>query len=70
MRMSKTPTRKHQLELPVLVTLNGGQPQTLDTDVNRDTNVPATSMKLPAQASAQDEAIYRAISDNYFRDLE
>ena len=68
--MSKTPTRKRQLELPVLVTLSGSQPQTRGTDENRDVKMPATNTKPPVQASAQDEAIYRAISDNYFRDLE
>ncbi|CAJ4292653.1 hypothetical protein [Burkholderia pseudomallei] len=68
--MSKTPARKHQLELPVLVTLSGTPSQARGTDVGRDDNAPAKSTKLPAQASAQDEAIYRAISDNYFRDLE
>ncbi|CAJ8825706.1 Uncharacterised protein [Burkholderia pseudomallei] len=68
--MSKTPTRKHQLELPVLVTLSGASSQARGADVGRDVNARAKSTKLPAQASAQDEAIYRAISDNYFRDLE
>lgn len=67
--MSKTPARKHQLELPVLVTLSGAPSQARGTDLSRHVNAPAKSTKLPAQASAQDEAIYRAISDNYFRDL-
>ncbi len=68
--MSKATTRKHQLELPVLVTLSGAPPSALCTDVSRHVNVPTQSMKLPARASAQDEAIYRAISDNYFRGLK
>ncbi|MBR8225022.1 MULTISPECIES: hypothetical protein [Burkholderia] len=67
--MSKTPARKHQLELPVLVTLSGAPSQARSTDANRDVSATTKSSKLPARASAQDEAIYRAISDNYFRDL-
>jgi len=68
--MSKTPARKHQLELPVLVTLSGAPSQARGADMNRDANATSKNTRLPAQASAQDEAIYRAISDNYFRDLE
>ncbi|KVT96604.1 hypothetical protein [Burkholderia ubonensis] len=68
--MSKSPTRRHQLELPVLVTLSGGRPQSSGIETSRSVNMSAKSAKLPAQASAQDEAIYKAISDNYFRDLK
>ncbi|MGF6244151.1 hypothetical protein P3T42_005916 [Paraburkholderia sp. GAS38] len=68
--MRKTPTRNRQLELPVLVTLAGGQTPPADSGNKAGTPPPSPAAKAPAQASAQDQAIYRAISDNYFRNLD
>ncbi|TLN00298.1 hypothetical protein FDZ73_19860 [bacterium] len=63
-----TKTRPRQLELPVMVDINGkaatgsveNRIATADADVN------ATSPGFHKPASAGDQSIYKAISDNYF----
>lgn len=68
--MRKTSTRNRQLELPVLVTLDGGQTPPAGSGNKAGPPTPSPPVKAPAQASTQDQAIYRAISDNYFRNLD
>ncbi|MCA8003131.1 hypothetical protein [Burkholderia metallica] len=68
--MSKTQTRSRQLELPVLVTLATEQAPRQASNSSPSAKATGTCLKVPTQASAKDEAIYQAISENYFRNLD
>lgn len=68
--MSKTQARSRQLELPVLVSLNGAKATAPSFTASSASQVGCANTKIPMQASAGDQAIYRAISENYFRNLD
>lgn len=63
-----TKTRPRQLELPVMVDVNGkattGSVASRTAAADSDAN--ATSPGFHKPASAGDQSIYKAISDNYF----
>ncbi|WP_334044363.1 hypothetical protein [Burkholderia ambifaria] len=68
--MSKTQTRSRQLELPVLVTLASEQAPRQASNSSPGAKATADCLKVPTQASAKDQAIYQAISENYFRNVD
>lgn len=64
--MKKLQNRHRQLELPVLSNVKG-QAQQIDRKDNAVPTRAASSAKpVKAGASAEDQSIYRAMSDSYF----
>lgn len=63
-----TKTRPRQLELPVMVNVNGKI--TNGSETGRVVNVDSAPNTVPPgfhkPASSSDQSIYKAISDNYF----
>lgn len=69
--MAKVRKQNQQLELPVLVSIGrAGSPASsnLNRVEGKPSRVANNSMRL--EASPEDKAIYRSISNNYFRECK
>jgi hypothetical protein len=64
--MNKTQSRLRQLELPVLVTVSNDHSSLVAAPISGPARQGCDHGNSSFQATPEDQAIYRAISDNYF----